>query len=585
MTNHPTKFSFVAAASFAAALLFLCQVQVASAEIIPDDRVAPWQGNVGVPGGIPNRTIIYKNIVSDLGADPTGVHDVSAIIANAIRTCPTNQVVYIPEGTFRLEHFVYLPYKGNFTVRGAGQGRTIIKQVGGLSSAFLLGNSGYLVNDTPLVPITAGATKGSNTITVGNTSSFAVGELMTIVAGSTPTWAHRLVNPPSTDATVPIMCTFRIASKTSTTVTFNPSCPFDFSALSPKAQPFLLWPGKPETSMKSIGVESMTFDLSQSTSFCAIQWQLTWGCWVKDIEIKGAYSRLMVFSGFNRGEIRGCHAHDHQGTSGPGQEGFDFTDHCSWNLVEDNIMGPHGGAPAIILGDGGGGASCNVIAYNYCFGNSDTGYYDISLNHGAHNFLNLVEENVIEVYQDDGYFGSCSHNTLFRNKISNQLRLKHMSTYYSVVGNVLGNGQQTLYETDVPNYWQTGFPIYELGYPNAGNTIYTDTFGPTDPPDYSGLSLYLTNPDNQKLDLNVKATLIRHGNFDTVHNGVVWDDNISDHNIPPSLYYSGTPSWWPEGVAWPPIGPDLTPMTSQIPAQIKYATISAPGPGGLRILP
>src|SRR5213079_620272 len=114
----------------------------------------------------------------------------------------------------------------------------------------------------------------------------------------------------------------------------------------------------------------------------------------------------------------------------------------------------------------------------------------------------------------------------------------------------------------------------------------------TDPPDYHLEPWHLldnnppgSGPGMQELDRNVKATIVRHGNFDTVHNGVVWEDTISDHNIPPSLYYSSTPSWWPEGVPWPPIGPDLNPMTSQIPAQIRYATISAPGPGGLRILP
>ena len=129
-------------------------------------------------------------------------------------------------------------------------------------------------------------------------------------------------------------------------------------------------------------------------------------------------------------------------------------------------MGPDGGRPPVILGDGSGGASCNVIAYNYAFLNSTTGYYDISLNHGPHNMLNLVEGNVIENYRDDGYFGSCSHNTLFRNRISDSLELKHFSNYYSVVGNVLAiSGYQTSYEAteEGPNT----IPFYELGWPNA----------------------------------------------------------------------------------------------------------------------
>ena len=56
-------------------LSLVLSARPAVAEIIPPGRTAPWQGNVGVPGGIPNRTKIYKNIVTDLGADPTGKVD------------------------------------------------------------------------------------------------------------------------------------------------------------------------------------------------------------------------------------------------------------------------------------------------------------------------------------------------------------------------------------------------------------------------------------------------------------------------------------------------------------------------------
>src|SRR5215467_13879929 len=83
-------------------VLLLLSAGPAVAEIIPGNRTAPWQGNIGVHGGIPNRTTIYKNIVTDLGADPTGVHDCTAIIQNAIANCPADQVVYMPAGTFRL---------------------------------------------------------------------------------------------------------------------------------------------------------------------------------------------------------------------------------------------------------------------------------------------------------------------------------------------------------------------------------------------------------------------------------------------------------------------------------------------------
>jgi hypothetical protein len=70
-------------------------------------------------------------------------------------------------------------------------------------------------------------------------------------------------------------------------------------------------------------------------------------------------------------------------------------------------------------------------------------------------------------------------------------------------------------------------------------------------------------------DPNVKATLLRHGNFDYVTNSVVWDPSISDHALPASLYLTSKPSWWGT-LPWPSIGPDLNPMVGTIPAKERY---------------
>ena len=225
--------------------------------------------------------------------------------------------------------------------------------------------------------------------------------------------------------------------------------------------------------------------------------------------------------------------------------------------------------PPIQFGDATGANSCNVVAYNYVV-NTDPGFWDISFNHSPHNMLNLAEGNVIDNYKDDGYFGSASHNTLFRNRITQYLELKHFSNYYNIVGNVLGTtGFSNAYETTTVNY--SNNPIYALGYPNIGNHSYTGTFGPTTPPDYHALPNTLDGC--QQLDRNVRATILRHGNFDYVNNSTVWDPAISDHTIPNSLYLGGKPSWW-GNLPWPPIGPDRSPMVGSIPAQERFRTRS-----------
>ena len=541
-------------------VLVLLSAGPAVAEIIPANRTAPWQGNVGVPGGIPTRTTIYKNIVTDLGADPTGTQDCAPIIQRAISSCPAGQVVYMPAGTFKLDSRVYTAFKQSFTLRGAGMGVTIIKSA---STGYFLFGSQQWPPPSTWVPITAGATKGSNTITVADTSAFVVDQLMNIGPAAMPLWAHNLGGYPDTISNMRVA--FKVRRKTATTLTFDPPCPFDFSGMNPSARPFK-GPADGYHFIKGIGLEDFTMDLTNSSAPWAIEIDQAWGCWVKDVEIKGAYSRQMRFGTLVRSEIRQCYTHDVRG-SGPNHEGIDFDGDCCWNLVEDNISN-HGGASPIQFGDSTGANSCNVVGYNYVV-NTDPGFWDISFNHSPHNMLNLAEGNVIDNFKDDGYFGSSSHNTLFRNRIKYNLELKHFSSYYNIVGNVLGTtGFSDAYETEQVNYGNN--PVYALGFPNIGNHTYSGTFGPTTPPNYSRLPNKLTDSDNQKMDRNVKATILRHGNFDYVNNSTVWDSSISDHMLPASLYYSTRPLWWPDSIPWPPIGPDRTPMVSQIPAEYRF---------------
>ena len=72
-------------------------------------------------------------------------------------------------------------------------------------------------------------------------------------------------------------------------------------------------------------------------------------------------------------------------------------------LIENNISAA-GGKPAMILGDWGGGCDGNVIGYNYIFSSTNIGPLEtsISLNHGPHNLMNLLEGNVCQNIKSDG---------------------------------------------------------------------------------------------------------------------------------------------------------------------------------------
>lgn len=99
-------------------------------------------------------------------------------------------------------------------------------------------------------------------------------------------------------------------------------------------------------------------------------------------------------------------------------------------------------------------------------------------------------------------------------------------------------------------------------------------------------------PVDFKIDLNVKNTLIRHGNriqssgfaeyteFEADNSRGTGVD-FSDHIIPNSYYLSGIPSWWPGGLTWPPID-GIMGTRGLIPAEVRYTgqPIGAPASGG-----
>jgi hypothetical protein len=184
------------------------------------------------------------------------------------------------------------------------------------------------------------------------------------------------------------------------------------------------------------------------------------------------------------------------------------------------------------------------------------------------------------MFQSDAYFGSASDITAFRNWFTGTdptysgnrkaVSLNRWAYDFNLVGNVLG----------VPDYGNSGFPgvyeisqngysynqptIYQLGFPSMGNNGYTGvTYLPADGTQVGAL------------DENVETTLLRQGNFDYVTNSTIWDPSISNHSLPASLYLSVAPSWWnADGtVPWPPIGPDVSGKTNEIPAELRYNSI------------
>jgi PKD repeat protein len=550
------------------------------------DRWIDWSA-AGVPGGIAQyrdggaKARSLGVSVLNYGADPTGAKNSSTAFANAQAACPAGSYIYIPNGTYLLSGLVSL--SSERTWRGQSVTGTIIKFSGGggFASPAQWPPPTYSANG---VTVTAGATKGSRVLTVASTATFSAGGLVQLTQLTPSTMHYNASNGWTAESWFgydasrlsSIMFTVAAVDSASRTVTLDHPLPMDMTSsplLTPRA-----------TLTRGVGFENLQFDCTNSTSNQVIQIVNATSCWIYGCYFKRMYDRSAWFE-----EVTNCtfeHNHsDHGQGLGRNCEGLDFVGNACWCLVQDNTF-HSAGYPMIMFGDWQGGCAGNVVAYNFLNGFNQG--YDLSTapltaddSHGPPCVFNLWEGNVGEIFGNDGYYGSAGFGTYFRNRIwgttsemdyADQccLELTHWSYMYTVVGNVLGTPAGSTWNTTGRSsqvYEASGGSfqspqIYRLGYPDMGNRSYSGT---------------ASNPSSSTYyDTNVKATLIRHGNYDYVNQGVLWDPSIANHVLPVSLYLQSAPSWF-GSCAFPAIGPDVAGYTLDTPASARWAAYLASG--------
>ncbi|MGA2017577.1 MAG: immunoglobulin domain-containing protein [Opitutaceae bacterium] len=332
------------------------------------------------------------------------------------------------------------------------------------------------------------------------------------------------------------------------------------------------------------GLESLSIQIMQATPAAdAVIVDNTMDSWVKNVEVKNSAQNFIVASYTIDCEFRQNYVHEPfnaQGGSGYGIRmlGWDFN-----NLIEDNIA--YFCRHSFVMD---GINTGHVIAYNFSLDPNDSangtlvtslinpsrndGYlYQDFLTHGSNPRFCLYEGNVGGKGYCDYVHGSANYLVYFRNHF--RLQEGHILSYedylgsetinfdrwnynMTVVGNILGypsmqadqlaaNGHEMAYEGHTQ-------AIYRLGYDANDNATIVS--------------------DNQP-----KATVVRHGNYDYVNNAIVWDPSNPDHNLPDSLYLTGTPSWF-GNMAWPPVDPTNPPLSegsAAIPGTSLYPIIPA----------
>lgn len=514
---------------------------------LPTSRSVTWQGNVGVSGDIPTRTTIYKTL------SPSGGDDTSAI-QTAINNCPAGQVVKLNAGTFKISS---LTLGSNVTLRGSGMGTTILQgqstSVPYLIYVHISESMGTSAN------ITSGLTQGSTTITTATAHGWSAGDVILIDQLNNASADPPVTNVGNNGANGSSGRSGRALGQVvkiqsvpdSTHATLEVPLYWNFNtSLTPQGTKFL-------NVVVNTGVEDLTVDNSISGSssqdgWATVELDTTANCWLLRVDVVGSYQAGVRLIAAYRNTVRGCKVHEGIPTSAtdgnpafaPSRAyGIALYYYNSANLIEDNQI-YHEAAGLLASGANSG----NVFAYNYIAGMyySDANWLNYPFTfHGAHAMMNLIEGNyVVGRINSDDCWGSSSHNTFFRNRQAlppNKLygtwnfNIEYHQQYFNFVGNVIGTpGVESSYELNNVDISASSKTIYRFGYDGDGD---------------------LSASGN---DPAVDSTSLRHGNWDSVTNGVVWNGN-DDRVLPASLYLASKPSWW-GSVQWPAIGPDVSPM-------------------------
>jgi|GEM_PF-890409 len=530
--------------------------------LIPADRSVQWRGAVGVEGEIPARPTTRNCVTSD--SVPTdGTTDATASIRACMTNTPSGNAAYLPAGTYPVSGTITVP--ANKTLRGEGVS-TILKNTNAALNTILYIGAGRA--SSALLPINSGYTKDSNQITLANASSISVGNYLLINELNDPsipvtkdsyaeaggcTWCDQF------GATRLRAQVVKVTGKSGNTLTLETPLFNTFSSLrSPSAM-------KLNNLVEFVGIENLTVSNQGTTKTGNRNNILIEGAansWVRNVKVDNCGERCIdLRTYFYRIEIRDnlitrCINH----VDSDNCYGTEVAEGSN-SLIENNIYNDTSNGPLLMWG-----ASGNVVAYNYIYGvfrddDRDSWMWPNTWSHGAHPSFNLWEGNFGSGLNWDGYWGSASHNTAFRNRFTSKDELQGLgnghvedaaiivennNTYSSIIGNVLGlAGWSNKYEEKSTRYW-------------SGNLIY---------------AVSTPGPDNKPF-----TSMFRHRNYDFATNST---KNCSDAGepgcqgsngdtiLPASLYLASKPAWF-GNVTWPAIGPDVSGLYAKIPAQVCF---------------
>ena len=545
--------------------------------------VAGSAGSVTVPGDLidPSRVTTWNpGILRDgqldapLGADGLPVRTTACAtlspgddIQAAIDACPEGQVVQLEAGTFSVSSTITLTR--GVVLRGAGSegaptGTTLDKQggetvlaIGNDRDQICYGGTGYALTEDAL--------KGSTTIHLGAAASnFTAGDLALIDELDEPEVQEgdcqyfKRVDGRSASQRVEIASVDAGAG----TVKLSSPLHWDFHAgspdeaeLTPVTSPTTRWAG-----IESVRLQNGSNPGYNGEMAGGIDISNAADCWVKDVQTDDTIGGMHVsLTSTVRCVVRDSYFH-HSADYGFGRDCYGIVLRCGAadNLVENNIV-RYMNKPILFNVTGGG----NVVGYNYADNSwaDPPEWQEVNIDcHCSFPHMELIEGNYAPHVGATTTHGNAGYLTFYRNYSS------------SVFAPPAVAGSDV---TQTGNIAALEFPSGDLGMNVLGCVLGTEGVSTV----YDGTSssqacIYELGADGDGTNDVAATTLFRHGNYDTVNAATQWDSSSDVRTLPPSLYRSARPGWWPSGTPWPWAGPDLDPMVGTLPAKDRSDRMS-----------
>lgn len=599
--------------------------QVASASLLPADRMVAWNPGMMSVGGIPNRTTVYATL------SPSGRDD-SVAIQTALNSAPSGQVVMLGPGTFVVNKSLLI--HSPVTLRGSGAGVTKLVKTNGAkprTSTVISGTDTILTpvspdtyrhDDQPVIVVgpprwrsgptsaasqslTADGDQGSYSVTVANATNFEVGALVLLDEVSGASWQP-------TPAGFPGGAQVWQGDHVAWNMHFprqpgddngasDAQGPYDTTAgVLPAAMRWFSRSDRPTSEIKqiaSISGKTVTFSspltISYRTSHQAqltpyianhavanagveklslyggsdggLRFETATYSWAKAVEVTEWLGEGVAFNNSFRVELRDSFVYTGSWPE-PGGAGYaiSLAAGSSEILIENNILIDV--CKDMVFRSSGAGS---VVAYNYAddsFDFDNPTWVEVGLNasHMAGPHHVLFEGNLSHNADSDFTHGNAIYLTFFRNHLTGQRQ--HFVDRAGV--RAIGLAYGSWWDSFVGNVMGRPGQMARWSYDDPSMSSNTASWG------RGGIgNIWMLGYDPVRWgmapDPKTLSTVIRGGNFDYLTNKVVWTSGMQEQALPASLYLRARPAFFGD-YQWPWVDPTGDTKLYMLPAKARF---------------